>query len=134
VSRLGFQPTLVECVHRRGEPVRARSIAETARTESRERGLLIILAETNLVLAGILGDGGDPGDVASIEGLIDEVDQIVKDTGARLFTSFTMERRAMLATLRGDETQRMHWLREACQRFEQMGAMGHARRAGALLA
>jgi class 3 adenylate cyclase len=133
-SRLGFQSTLVECTHRLGSTERARSIAEIARTTLRDRGMMPALAELNLILAGILAEGAEPTDFARMEGLLDEVDEIVRSTGAHLFTPFAMERRATLATLRGDEAQQSQWLREAHRLFVQMGATGHAGRIGTDLA
>jgi len=127
-SRLGFQATLVECVHRLGDSARARSIAEESRTDLRDRGMLPSLAEINLVLAGILADGTDRADFDRMESLLDEVDEIVGTTGARLFVPFAMERRATLAALRGDRPERLHLLCETQRLFEGVGATGHAER------
>jgi hypothetical protein len=122
-----MQTYLAESLRRAGEPRRARLILEDTAARLKERGLRLFLAEADIVLARIVRDDGGVAEADRIAALLDEVDAIVTETGAHLFTPFALVERAALAALRGDDGERVRLLRDAQQLFAKMGATGQVR-------
>ena len=59
---------------------------------------------------------------------LEAAEDLVKETGARVYLPFICEERAALALLLGDGAGRARYLRDAHRLFTAMGATGHAER------
>jgi class 3 adenylate cyclase/tetratricopeptide (TPR) repeat protein len=59
-----------------------------------------------------------------------EAEELVKETGARVYLPLLSEERAALAALLGDAAARERHLREAHRLYTEIGATGHAERVG----
>jgi class 3 adenylate cyclase len=127
ITRPLIETYLAESLRRVGETRRARLMLEETHARLREHGLRPWLAEAGIVLARIVRDDGGVAEADRIEALLDEVDAIVAQTGARLFSPFALVERAALAALRGDDQERIRLLRDAQQLFAEMGATGQVR-------
>jgi hypothetical protein len=127
ITRPLMETYLAESLRRVGETRRARLMLEETHARLREHGLRPWLAEAGIVLARIVRDDGGVAEADRIEALLDEVDAIVAQTGARLFSPFALVERAALAALRGDDQERIRLLRDAQQLFAEMGATGQVR-------
>ena len=62
------------------------------------------------------------------------LEDLVTETGARVYLPFLWEERAALADLLGDEAGRTRDLRAAHRLYTEMGATGHAERVARELA
>jgi hypothetical protein len=63
-----------------------------------------------------------------VEAILSEVEQLIAETGARIYLPDVHLARAELARVAGDEVARQRELREAHRLFTEMGATGHAAR------
>jgi adenylate cyclase len=102
--------------------------ARRAVTLAVERQTAIWEPESRLALAGILLEHRGERAAAEIEGALENAQRVAHETGARSYLGEIHERRAALARLRGDQADRIRELREAHDRYTEMGAAGPASR------
>jgi adenylate cyclase len=111
-----------------GDIERALAAASEAIEVSRRLGTRWKEIAAHLARARVLRMRGT-GDVQEdVSNALRAAEDLVNDTGARIYLPFLCEERAALAAQLGDESRREQYLREAHRLFTEMSATGHAER------
>jgi class 3 adenylate cyclase/tetratricopeptide (TPR) repeat protein len=111
-----------------GKTGAARSTAEEAVALAQERGQRFYELQAQLSLAEALcGDRGAKARKPA-EQALQRADELVQETGARVFEPWVAEGRARLAQMCGDAGAYAQQLREAHRLYTEVGASGHAKR------
>jgi hypothetical protein len=124
--------SLSSAVLGRGDPVRARSLAEQAIVLGTERGQKVLVLQYVALALALCAEQGQRGRRA-VEDALHAAFSSVAETGARGLEPRILEARAELARMCGDAVGRGHYLSEAQRLYAAIGATGHARRIEALL-
>jgi class 3 adenylate cyclase/DNA-binding IscR family transcriptional regulator len=119
--------SLSHAVLGRGDPTRARSVAEQAIALGTERGQKVLVLQYVALALALCGEQG-PRARAAVDKVLQAASASVAETGARGLEPRIPEARAELARVCGDEAARQHHLREALRMYQAIGATGHARR------
>jgi len=106
------------------EAVAERALDRAARC-SALRGEVLAL---HALAAVRLARGGGPAALADVAGLLDRAESLAVEIGYRLVVPRLLERRADIASQRGDAAAAEAALREAHRLYAEMGADGHAQR------
>jgi class 3 adenylate cyclase/tetratricopeptide (TPR) repeat protein len=115
-------------VRRRGDPARARALAEDAVTLSEGRGQQLLAALAQLALARALCALEGRKARAAVEAALTAALAHVAESGARSLEPQIEEARAELARVCADDAARDHHLQQAHRLYSEIGASGHARR------
>jgi hypothetical protein len=106
----------------RGDPARARELAEQAVSEACRHRVLASECFAQLVHARVLLSREDVGAAGALQRAL----ALVEETGARCYAPFVRVERARLARLSGNTAEWAHEMRLAHQLFTEMGATGRA--------
>jgi ATP/maltotriose-dependent transcriptional regulator MalT len=112
----------------RGDVMRAEALCNEAAALARKQGTPAYLCAANLVRARVLVDRDGARAAGEVEAILSEVEQLIAETGARIYLPDVHLARAELARVAGDEVARQRELREAHRLFTEMGATGHTAR------
>jgi class 3 adenylate cyclase/tetratricopeptide (TPR) repeat protein len=110
----------------RGDLMRAEALGNEAAALARDQGTPVYLCAANLVRARALIAKDGARAAAEVEAILAEVEQLVAETGARIYLPEVHLVRADLARLAGDEVARRRELSEAHRLFTEMGATARA--------
>jgi hypothetical protein len=118
----------------RGDVTRAQILADEAAALARRQGTLVFLCAANVlrVRALIARDGARAS--GAVEAILAEAEQLIAETGARIYLPDVHLARSELARLAGDEAARHRELREAHWLFTAMGATARAEQVAKALA
>jgi adenylate cyclase len=109
----------------RGDVARAAAIADEAAALARRQGTLLFLCAADLLRArALIARDGRAAD--EVEAILGETEQLVAETGARLYLPEVHLARAQLASVLGDDATRQRELRGAHRQFTEMGATARA--------
>jgi class 3 adenylate cyclase/tetratricopeptide (TPR) repeat protein len=111
-----------------GDSDRARTVAEQAVAQTRASGALRYEIYTLLALAEVLRTIDPAGEAETIEASLSRAEDLVRETGARLYLPSLHEERAALARALERPSEAKRELREAHRLYTEMGATGHADR------
>jgi len=113
----------------RGEPERARILAEQALTACLEMGAHLGAIEAAVALSAVLRALAGSTEIERARDALATAERLIAETGARNLTAFVLVERAGLAELDGAPQEREAHLRHACELLTNFGA---ARRAAQL--
>jgi tetratricopeptide (TPR) repeat protein len=117
---------LAEAHLARGDPARARELAETAVGEACRHRLLASECFARVVHARVLLSSDGPARKADAERARERALALVEETGASCYAPFVRVERARLARLSGDEAGYGREMRLAHRLFSEMGASARA--------
>jgi tetratricopeptide (TPR) repeat protein len=119
---------LADAYHGRGEIERALATASEAIALARRLGTRWKEIPAHLARSRALRAHRGSDVRESVTAALRTAEDLVKETGARVYLPFVWEERAALAAGLGDKAARERDLREAQRLFAEMGATGHAER------
>ena len=110
----------------RGDVMRAQALVGEAAALARNQGTLLFLCAAHLIRARALVAREGARAAGEVEAILAEAEQLVAETGARIYLPEVHLVRTDLARLAGDEVARHRELREAHRLFTAMGATARA--------
>jgi class 3 adenylate cyclase/tetratricopeptide (TPR) repeat protein len=112
----------------RGDLARAREVAHDAVAEARQIGSPLSECHAQIALARVLLRTAGTSAQSSIQAAIERAQEIVEESGARVYEPFVLLERAALARALRDEEAANRARDAACELFAGMGATGYVRR------
>jgi tetratricopeptide (TPR) repeat protein len=111
-----------------GDHSRARTLAEQAVTEHRERGELTLEIGALRTLAQVLRTIDAAGEIETIEASLSRAENLAREAGERFSLPSIHEERARLAQVLHDPEEAKHYLREAHRLWSEIGAPAQVER------
>jgi tetratricopeptide (TPR) repeat protein len=112
----------------RGDLARAREVADDAVAEARQIGSLLSECHAQIALARVLLRTAGTSAQSTIQAALERAQEIVEESGARVYEPFVLLERAALARALREEEAANRARDAACELFAGMGATGYVGR------